>query len=188
VRARQQATAALALTSAKDVEVVAGLALARAGDESRAAVIVKDLKRRFPTDTLLNRYWLPSIQAAIEIDRSDPAGAIETLQVTAPYELGGEPIQLDTLYPVYLRGLAYLMNRDGRAAVTEFLKIVDHRGRASNCSLGVLVQVQLAKAYALSGEKEKARNGLQDFLQLWKDGDPDIAILRRVQSEYAKLQ
>ena len=187
-RARQQATAALALTSAKDVGVVAGLALARAGDVSRAEVIVKDLKRRFPTDTLLNRYWLPSIQAAVEIDRKNPARAIETLQVTASYELGGEPIQLDTMYPVYLRGLAYLMNRDGRAAVAEFLKIVDHRGRVSNCSLSVLVQVQLAKAYALSGEEEKARNALQEFLKLWKDADPDVAIFRQAQGEYAKLQ
>jgi lipopolysaccharide biosynthesis regulator YciM len=89
---------------------------------------------------------------------------------------------------VYLRGLAYLMNRDGRAAVAEFLKIVDHRGRVSNCSLGMLVQVQLAKAYALSGQEEKARNALQEFLKLWKDADPDIAILRQAQGEYAKLQ
>jgi hypothetical protein len=188
LQAKQQATAALGLTSAKDVRVVAGLALARAGDVSRAAAIVKDLNRRFPTDTLLNRYWLPSIQAAVEIDRKNPAGAIETLQVTVPYELGGEPIQLDTLYPVYLRGLAYLMSRDGSAAAAEFRKIVDHRGRVSNCSLGVLVHVQLAKAYALSGEEEKARNVLQEFLKLWRDADPDIAILRQAQAEYAKLQ
>jgi serine/threonine protein kinase/tetratricopeptide (TPR) repeat protein len=188
LQAKQQAIAALGLTSAKDVGVVAGLALARAGDVSRAVAIVNDLKRRFPTDTLLNRYWLPSIQAAIEIDRKNPARAIERLQVTAAYELGGEPIQLDTLYPVYLRGLAYLMNRDGTAAVAEFQKIVDHRGRASNCSLGVLVNVQLARAYSLTGEEEKARNALQEFLKLWKDADPDTAILRQAQSEYARLQ
>ena len=188
LRAKQQAIAALGLSSAKDVRVVAGLALARAGDGNRAAAIVKDLNRRFPTDTLLNRYWLPSIQAPVEINRNRPERAIERLQVTAAYELGGEPIQLDTLYPVYLRGLAYLMNRDGTAAVAEFQKIVDHRGRVSNCSLGVLVNVQLARAYALSGEEEKARNALQEFLKLWKNADSDTAILRQAQSEYAKLQ
>jgi tetratricopeptide (TPR) repeat protein len=186
-RARQQATAALGLTSAKAVRVVAGLALARAGDVSRAAAIVKDLNRRFPTDTLLNRYWLPSIQAAVEIDRKNPERAIETLQVTAAYELGGEPIQLDTLYPVYLRGLAYLMQRRGSSAAAEFQKILDHSGRVTNGSLGALAHFQLGRAYAQSKDKAKAEGAFQHFLQLWSDADPDIAILRQARDEYAKL-
>jgi serine/threonine protein kinase/tetratricopeptide (TPR) repeat protein len=187
IQAKRNAAAALALTSGRDVQTAAALALARAGDTTRAEAIVQDLRRRFPTDTLLNRYWLPSIQAAIAIDHKNPRLAIETLQVATPYELGGQPISLDTLYPVYLRGLAYLMDHNGNAAIAEFQKIVDHRGRVANCSLGALVHLQLARAYALSGDGEKARSALQQFLTLWKDADPDSAILRQAQGEYVNL-
>jgi serine/threonine protein kinase/tetratricopeptide (TPR) repeat protein len=187
VAAKRNAAAALALTSGKNVQTPVALALARAGDPARAEAMVQDLRRRFPTDTLLNRYWLPSIQAAIAIDRKNPALAIETLEVTTPYELGGQPISLDTLYPVYLRGLAYLMERKGEAAIAEFQKIVDHRGRVANCPLGALVHLQLARAYALTAGAEKARSALQRFLALWKGADPDTPILRQAEREYAKL-
>ena len=187
-RAREKATTALAMMSGKDVQTVAALALARAGDETRAEAIVKDLNRRFPTDTLLNRYWLPSIRAAIEIDRKRPARAIEALQVTEPYELGGEPINLDTLYPVYLRGLAYVMDRKGTAAAAEFQKILDHKGRVANCSIGVLVHLQVAKAYALAGDTAKARVAVQHFLAFWKDADPGSSILREAKIENSRLQ
>jgi len=186
VEAKQQAAAVLALTSAKDVQNVAALALARAGDPTKAAAVAKDLNRRFPTDTLLNRYWLPIIQAAVEIDRNNPGRAIEILQTTTPYELGGEPIQLDTLYPVYLRGLAYLMQREG-GATAEFQKILDHSGRVTNCSLGALVRLQVAKSYALAGDKTKAQTAFQDLLALWSDADADAIPLRQAKIEYAKL-
>jgi serine/threonine protein kinase/Flp pilus assembly protein TadD len=182
VQARQQAAAALALTSAKDVQDVAALALARAGDAAKAAAIIKDLNQRFPTDTLLNRYWLPTIQAAVELDRNKPGRAIEILQTTAPYELGGEPIQLDTLYPVYLRGLAYLMQRQGGAATAEFQKILDHSGRVTNCSLGALVHFQLARSYGVAGDGTKAQAAFQDFHALWSDGDPDA--IRTATNQY----
>jgi serine/threonine protein kinase/tetratricopeptide (TPR) repeat protein len=188
LHARQQATASLSLTSGKDVQVIDALALARAGEVSRAAAIAKNLNRRFATDTLLNRYWLPTIQAAIEIDRKNPKGAIETLQVTAPYELGGEPLQLDTLYPVYLRGLAYEMQRNGSSAALEFQKILDHSGRVTNGCLGALAHFHLGRAYAQSKNLTKAQSALQYFLELWSDADPDSAMLREARSEYAKLQ
>ena len=187
VQAKHEAAAALALASAKDVQDVAALALARAGDAIKATAIVKDLNRRFPTDTLLNRYWLPTIQAAVELDRNNPGRAIEILQATTPYELGGEPIQLDTLYPVYIRGLAFLMQRQGGAAIAEFQKILDHSGRVTNCSLGALAHLQLAKSYALGGDETKARTAFQDSLALWSDGDADVVPLRQAKIEYAKL-
>src|SRR5208283_5460746 len=158
----------------------------RAGDAARAEAIVKDLKRRFPTDTLLNRYWIPSIQAAIEIDRKNPARAIELLQVASPFELGGKPFDFDMLYPVYLRGLAYLMQRDGSAAAAEFSKIPEHSGRVTNCSLGALAHLQLGRAYARSGDRSNAQAAFQAFLALWSDADPDIVVLRQAQVEDAR--
>jgi len=186
--ARQQATAALGLSSAPAVRTVAALALARAGDTARAGAVVKDLNRRFPTDTLLNGYWIPSVQAAIEIDRKNPARAIEVLQIAVPYELGGQPINQDTLYPVYLRGLAYLMQRDGSAAASEFQNILDHRGRVTNCSLGALAHFQLGKAFALAGDTAKAQAAFGAFLALWSDADPDAAVRHEAQVENAKLE
>jgi tetratricopeptide (TPR) repeat protein/predicted Ser/Thr protein kinase len=186
--ARQQAAAALGLSSAKAVQTVAALALARAGDTARAGAIVKGLNRRFPTDTLLNGYWIPSIRAAIEIDRGNPARAIEVLQVAAPYELGGQPFDQDTLYPLYLRGLAYLMERNRSAATTEFQKILDHRGRVTNCTLGVLAHFQLGKAFAMAGDKAKAQDAFQALLTLWSDADPDLPIRHEAQIENAKLE
>jgi eukaryotic-like serine/threonine-protein kinase len=188
VQARTKAASALSLTSEKDVQTVAALALARAGEESKAEAIVRDLNRRFPTDTLLNRYWLPCIQAAIEIDHKRPSRAIEILRVTEPYELGGEPINLDTLYPVYLRGLAYMMIRQRTSAAAEFQKILDHKGRVANCSLGTLAYLQLARSYALAGDREKARAALQHFLTTWKDADPDGPIVREAKINYREFK
>ena len=178
LQASQQAVAALRLSSAKDVLTAAALAMARAGDVSRAETIVRELKHVFPTDTLSNGYWIPSIQAAIEIERKNPAHAIELLQATEPYELGGKPFDFDTLYPVYLRGQAYLMQRNGGAAATEFQKILDHRGRVTNCALGALAHLQLGRAYVLEGNTAKAQSAFQDFRALWKDADPDVTLWR----------
>jgi tetratricopeptide (TPR) repeat protein len=186
--ARQQAAAALDLSSAKAVQSVAALALARTGDTARAGAIVKDLNRRFPTDTLLNGYWIPSIRGAIEIDRGNPARAIEILQVAAPYEMGGQPFDQDTLYPLYLRGLAFLMEHNRGAATNEFQKILDHRGRVTNCTLGVLAHFQLGKAFAMAGDKAKAQDAFQALLTLWSDADPDLPIRHEAQIENARLK
>jgi len=185
--ARRLAAAALTLSSGEDVQTLAALALARAGDTSRAQSIVSGLSRRFPTNIWLDHYWLPSIRAAIEINSENPAGAIDVLELSRPYELGGDPIALDTLYPVYLRGQAYLMQHQGSAAAAEFQKILDHPGRAGNGLLGSLARLQLARAYALSSDTAKARNAYQHFLALWKDSDPDVYARRQAEIEFAKL-
>jgi serine/threonine protein kinase/predicted Zn-dependent protease len=187
IQARQQAIAALA-TGEVDAQPVAALALARAGDIGRAEIILRDLTRQFPRDVWMNRYWLPSIKAAIELSRKNPARAIEVLQITKPYELGGDPITLDTLYPAYLRGEAYLMQGNGSAAISEFEKIPDRRGRVGNGVLGALAYLQLGRAYALSSDTQKARNAYQEFLALWRNADPDARLMRQATTEYSTLR
>ena len=147
--------------------------------------------KRFPRDTLINRYWLPTITAAIEINRRNPSKAIEVVQVTAPYELGESYPQFQvggSLYPVYVRAQAYLLLHRGGEAAAEFQKIIDHRGILMNCPLGALARLGLARAYALQGQIAKSRSNYQDFFALWKDADPDIPILKQAKAEYAKLQ
>jgi len=163
---------------------MAALALARAGDTSMAEKLAAELDKTHPVDTIVQRYRLPTIRAAIALQRKDPNRAIELLQQTSPIELG----DAGWLLPVYLRGEAYLMLGDGNRAAAEFQKFVDHRGLIGNFPLGALARLELGRAYALSGDKDKARSAYQDFLTLWKDADPDIPILKQAKAEYAKLQ
>ena len=150
-----------------------------------------ELQKRFPSDTFINGYWLPTIRASIEITRSDPSKAIEFLKAAAPYEQGIVPPDPELgalLYPAYVRGQAYLLLHQGAEAATEFQKFLDHRTLVANNPLFVLAHLGLARAYAMQGDTSKAKAAYQDFLGLWKDADPDIPILIAAKAEYAKLK
>jgi len=92
------------------------------------------------------------------------------------------------LYPVYVRGEAYLASHQGNEAAAEFQKILDHRGVVLNDPIGALAHLQIGRALVLQGDTTKARAKYLDFLMLWKDADPDIPILKQAKVEYAKLQ
>ena len=187
-QARAEANAALKLAPNRDVRAVAALALARAGDTAGAQKLAAELDKTFPLDTLVQRYWLPTIRSGVALERKDPNRAIELLKVASPIELGAPTSLTIYLCPVYLRGEAYLMLHDGNRARTEFQKFIDHRGRVMNFPWGALAHLGLARAYAMQGDSGKARAAYQDFLTLWKDADPDIPILKQAKAEYAKLQ
>jgi tetratricopeptide (TPR) repeat protein len=195
--ARRRAAAALALSTGRDVQYGAALALALAGDVARVQALADDLAKRFPEDTIVQFNYLPALRAQLTLNRNDPAkssgaGAsksIEALQAAAPYELGtAASVLLAALYPVYVRGEAYLAGHQGSEAAAEFQKILDHRGVVFEEPIGALAHLGLAHAYALQGDTAKARAAYQDFFTLWKDADPDIPILRAAKFEYAKLQ
>jgi ATP/maltotriose-dependent transcriptional regulator MalT len=132
---------------------------------------------------------LPMISAAIFLRNGNAAGAIDALASTAPYELGHTNSAFTFgLYPVYLRGEAYLAAKQGAAAEAEFQKIIDHSGVVGNQSIGALAHLGLARAYALEGDAPKARAAYGHFLALWEDGDADVPILKEAKSEYSKLQ
>ena len=188
-QARADANAALKLAPNRDVRVVAAQALARAGDTTAAERLVAELDKTFPLDTLVQRYWLPTIRAAVALERKDPKRAIELLKDTSTIELGQAPSSLNIfLCPAYIRGEAYLMLHDGNRATAEFQKFIDHRGVVVNFPWGALARLGLARAYALQGDTAKAKAAYQDFLALWKDADPDVPILIAAKAEYAKLQ
>jgi len=171
--ARDDAAAALALAPGRHVRSVAALALARAGDTARAEKLTESLNEDFPQDTIVQEYWLPSIHAAIEINGKNPARAVEDLQKASPYELRQcEPFQLGMLYPIYLRGQAYLLTRQGKEAVAEFQGMIDRRGIVLNFPLGSLVRLQLGRAYVLSKDTTRAKAAYQDFLTLSQGTQP----------------
>ena len=182
--ARQGVTAALALSSGRDVKVQAALALARIGDVAHAKALVVELQKSYPANTLLNVYWLPSIKAAIELSRGNSSQALLDLETAAPYELAGGL----TLYPAYLRGQAYLLAHNGMAAAAEFQKMLDHRSIVQNFVTESLAHLQIGRAYAMTGDTVKAKAAYQDFFSLWKDADPAISCLKQARAEYAKLQ
>jgi tetratricopeptide (TPR) repeat protein len=188
--ARQQVKAALALASNHDSQILGALAFARAGDSAQAAKMADDLAKRYPEDTLVNSYWLPSIRATIELIRNNPDKAIEILRAAMPYELGSPnyaPVVGGTLYPIYVRGQAYVRLKQGTEAAAEFQKILDHRTIVVNFITGALAHLGLARAYALQGDTAKARTAYNDFFTLWKEADSDIPILKEAKAEYAKL-
>ncbi len=187
---RSEALSALARSSTTDIRVLVALALARAGDSDRAQKMADELQKENPLNTMINGYWVPTIRAAVAINSKNPGKAIQILETAAPYELG-DPAPTgfgSSLYPVYLRGQAYLLMRQGSAAGAEFQKYVDHRSVVNSCPLGALAHLGLARAYAMQKDTVKARAAYQDFLTLWKDADPDIPILKEAKAEYAKLQ
>ncbi|MFZ0287084.1 MAG: protein kinase [Terriglobales bacterium] len=187
--ARQDATAAMGLVPGRDVQVLSALAWARSGESDRAKAIVADLEKRHPSDTVLKAYWLPTIRAAMELNANNPAQALVSLEPALSYELGAPPqFQQGTMYPAYVRGLAYLAQRNGPAAAAEFQKLLDHPGIVVNFVTAAMARLGMARAYALSGDTAKARAAYQDFLTLWKDADPDVPVLKEAKAEYAKLQ
>ncbi len=183
---RQQASAALALRAGRDEMIAAGLALARAGDVAQAEKIADKLNQQFPLDTIIQLYWLPTIRASIALQRNDPQQAIAILEAALPYELGNQGY--GPLYPVYIRGMAYLQMKQGEQAAAEFNKILKHRGLMKNSPLAALAQLQLGRAQAMSGETPAARKSYQDFFANWKNADPDIPVLLQAKAEYAKLR
>ena len=187
--AKQQARSALAISKGRDVEALSAMALGLAGDSAHATELADDLGKHFPENTIVQFNYLPTIHAASLLRDSDAGKATEVLAVAAPYELGGivETFHF-VLYPVYLRGQAYLAEKQGAAAAVEFQKILDHPGVVRSEPIGALAHLELGRAYALSGDKGKADSAYKDFLALWKDADPDIPILKQAKAEYAKLQ
>jgi DNA-binding winged helix-turn-helix (wHTH) protein/tetratricopeptide (TPR) repeat protein len=164
------------------------LALAYTGDGSQG--LADNFNERFPENTVVQFNYLPTLRARLALSHSNPQQALDTLEVAASYELGlpaSSFYNWPNLYPVYVRGEAYLAAHRGGEAAAEFQKILDHRGIVLNEPIGALAHLQLGRAYALQGDTAKARAAYQDFLTLWKDADPDIPILKQAKAEYAKL-
>jgi eukaryotic-like serine/threonine-protein kinase len=188
-RGKSDVAASLALfPRSQENETLAAVVLARAGDTARAQAMAAELMKRHPLDTMLNNHWLPTIRAAIQLNHNNPAKAVHELEA-ARYELGESIAHyIAPLYPVYVRGQAFLAMDQGREAAAEFQKYIDHPGVVQNFLLGALARLGLARAYAMQGDAPKARTAYQDFFALWKDADPDIPILKEAKAEYARLQ
>ncbi len=185
--ARQKVAQALSVSGDRDTRALAADALARAGDAGGSQKLIEALAKEFPTDTLLNSVWLAIARATNQTRAGQAAQAVQTLEVSVPYEFGSPP-EGALYWPMYVRGEAYLHLHDGAKAAAEYQKILDHHGIAPNSPLFTLARLGLGRAYALQEDKGKAKSAYQDFFAAWKDADPDVPILKDAKAEYAKLQ
>jgi len=139
--------------------------------------IANDIEKRFGEDTSARFSYLPALRARLALNDGEPLKALDLLQIAALYELGTPRSAIHgnfgALYPVYVRGEAYLTAHEGAKAAVEFQKILDHRGIVVSDPIGVLAHLQLGRALVLSGDKAKATAAYQDFLKLWRDADQE---------------
>ncbi|MGB7555213.1 MAG: protein kinase, partial [Candidatus Korobacteraceae bacterium] len=187
--AKRRATSAMKYPAGHDLQYATALAWAYAGDDERAQKLIDDLGQTFPEATVVQFNYLPTLRAKLAVSQGNSSEALEALRAALPYELGRttySTLAWTALYPVYVRGEAYLAAHQGKEAAAEFRRILDHRGIVLNGPIGALARLQLGRAYALQGDTTKAKAAYQDFLTLWKDADPDIPILKEAKSEYAK--
>ena len=190
--AKRDATAALQLSSGRDVEYIAALAQALAGDLARSQALADDLEKRFPDDTFSKFTYVPVLRALAALADGKPIDGVERLQIAAPYELAITGLNfnhyyLGGLHAAYVRGLALAAARRYPEAVAEFQKVLTHRGIVGADPIGALAHLQLGRAFALSGDTVKAKAAYQEFLSLWKDADPGVPILGQAKAEYARL-
>ena len=189
--AKRRATLAMKHPAGHDLQYASALAWAYAGDDERAQELTDDLGQRFPEGTVVQFNYRPTLRAKLAVSKGNASEALETLRAALPYELGRTTYSSygwTSLYPVYVRGEAYLAAHQGKEAVAEFQKVLDHRGIVLNQPIGALALLQLGRAYALQGDTGRAKPAYQAFLALWKDADPDVPILKEAKAEYAKLK
>ncbi len=189
--AKRYAAAALDLSpKGRNVEYGAAFALALSGDIARSQALAKDLDKQFPEDTYVRFTYLPTLKALWALSRGDSSGAIEQLHTAARYELavsGSGDGLFGSFSAVFLRGRAHLLEHQGREAAAEFQKILDHRGVGFADPVSVVARLQLARAFALSGDTARAKTAYEDFLTLWKEADQDTPIYKQARAEYARL-
>ncbi len=193
--ARQSATRALELgRGGREVDYAAAFALALAGDLPQSRALAEVLASGFPEDTSVQFMYLPALQALLSLNTPTPdaAAAIQALQTASRYDLAlgrvGFIGRFGGLYPIYVRGLAYLSARQPAEAAAEFQRILDHRSIVLVDPMDAMARLQLARSLALSGDTAKAKGAYDDLLALWKDADPGIPTVNQARAEYAKLQ
>jgi tetratricopeptide (TPR) repeat protein len=161
----------------------AGRVLALCGAGREALSLSSEVAKRFPDATLTNRVSLPVTAAAVAIEQADPARALALLEPVRRYDHAPSA----EFWPAYLRGQAYLQLKDGRAAASEFQNIVTHRGEVPVSVLYPLAHLGLARAEAMSDDRDKARKAYEAFFALWNAADSDLQVLHDARLEYSRL-
>jgi len=190
--ARATAETALKTSEGREVAYAAGFAFALGGETAKVEVLADKLFKEYPEDTQVQATYVPTLRALVALNKKDPRKAIDLLEANRPYEFGIPPLAFihfyGNMYPIYVRGLAYLAMNNPKEAAAEFSRLLAHPGLAAGDPVDAAARRQLARALGLAGDKAKAASAYQDFLSAWKDADPDIPILNQAKAEFAQLQ
>jgi predicted Zn-dependent protease len=184
-------TRALDLARGRDVDYAAAFALILSGDVARSRALFDDLAKNLPEDTSVQYLYLPTLRALYSLTAHDPTAAIHALQAASRYDLAlggiGFTGRFGGLYPIYVRGLAYLAVRQPVEAAGEFQRILAHRSIVLVDPMDAMAGLQLARALALSGDTVKAKSAYSDLLTLWENADPKIPMVEVARAESARL-
>jgi len=162
----------------------ASRAFALCGAEDSALGLTRSLTSRFPSATLTTRLQVPVTAAIGAARRGEPARVLQLLEAVEPYD----HVPAAEFWPSYLRGHAYLRLRQPREAVAQFGHVTDHRGEAPTSPLYSLSLLGSARASALAGDREAARERYQQFLESWKAADANLAVLQEAREEYGRIR
>jgi len=141
---------------------------------------IRDCIRRI---TFLNAVDAPVVLALVQLGRGKPDEALRTLEPSKPYEFGTHA----GLLPNYIRALAYLRMKKADEAIAEFSRVLGHRGLEPLNPICPMAQLGVARGYAASGERSKAKAAYEEFFAEWKAADGDIPAFKDAKGEYAKL-
>jgi ATP/maltotriose-dependent transcriptional regulator MalT len=183
--------AAMVRPAGRDALYGDALVYAYAGDDKKSQELVEQLTNKYPEDTLTQKNYLPTLRAKLALNRGNSAEAIDALRAADAYDLSGTTSSVNewtAMYPVFVRGEAFLAAHQGSEAAGEFRKIIEHRGVVLNEPIAALARLGAARADAMQGDAAKARAAYQDFLTLWKEADADVPVFQQAQSEFAKLK
>jgi hypothetical protein len=183
--ARQKAEAALKAFDGREVEYAAGFALGLAGEGARAETLAAKLNKDHPEDTQVQSTYVPTLRALAALGRNDAPKAIDLLEANRRYEFGIPPLAFihfyGNMYPLYVRGLAYMAMHREQDAAGEFTRLLAQRGLAAGDPVDAAARRQLARA-------TKDQSAYNDILTLWTKADPDLPIVKETRAEYTRLQ
>jgi len=181
LEAIKAADAVLKESQTPNILLAAADAYARCGEDVKARQLLEEAARQRPNDLFMQSVNVPMVRALLEMNHHAGDKAVELMKPGQAFDRGNTE-SIDT------RANALLMAGRPADAAQEFQAILSLRNSAPADPEMSFAQLGIARAYALSGDKAKARTAYQDFLALWKDADPDIPILKQAKAEYAKLQ
>jgi eukaryotic-like serine/threonine-protein kinase len=162
----------------REQSLSAALSLTLCGETVQDSLLLEIMNQK-ANDTIHNGLWVPILRGAIELQRGNPAQAVQFLEVAKRYETAGQ------FWPQYLRGQAYLRLNRGVEAAAEFQKILEHRGQGFFSPLYPLARLGVARAWLLVGDTNRSAKAYEDFLTFWKEADPDIPVLLEAKREQA---
>jgi DNA-binding winged helix-turn-helix (wHTH) protein/Tfp pilus assembly protein PilF len=177
------------IDNSQEITILGAVIAAEAGDSKQALAVAGSLDKQFPHGTAIQNYWLPIIRSKVELQQGG-AGKAAILPIWSGtlVPVAVDEFALSTVYPEYLKGQVFVAQHDGNQAGKEFQRLLDQPGKTKGVLLGALALLGRARAYSLSGQGSDARKAYGQFLDLWKDADVGVPILRQARNEAEALK